>query len=79
MTGLCRGTENNNHSKFMNLISVSICVAFLEVVTRNGDKKNISYLSMGCGIFGRLTLLDNGVPLADVLELTRIAQQIRGR
>ena len=73
--------QNVPHSKFLDLISVSICMTFLDVATssREGAKKSISYLSMGCGIFGRLNLLDNEVPLADVLELTRTAQQIRGK
>lgn len=54
-------------------------MTFLDVATSSSDaKKSISYLSMGCGIFGRLNL-DNEVPLADVLELTRTAQQIKGR
>lgn len=66
-------------SKFLDLISVSICITFLDVATSSGANKSISYLSMGCGIFGRLNLLDNEVPLADVLELTRTAQQIRGK
>lgn len=65
-------------SKFLDLISVSICMTFLDVASSSGAKKSISYLSMGCGIFGRLNL-DNEVPLADVLELTRTAQQIKGR
>jgi hypothetical protein len=34
---------------------------------------------MGCGVFGRLTVLDNEVPFADVLELARTAQQIKGK
>ena len=69
---------NVTHSKFLNLIAVSICIMFLDVAaTRSSAKKNISYLSMGCGIFGRLNILDNEVPLADVLELTRTAQQIK--
>lgn len=72
-------TENGTHSKFLDLISVSICMTFLEVATSNGANKSISYLSMGCGIFGRLNLLDKEVPLADVLELTRTAQQIKGK
>lgn len=72
-------TENVIHSKFLDLISVSICMTFLDVATSSGAKKSISYLSMGCGIFGRLNLLDNEVPLADLLELTRTAQQIIGR
>lgn len=54
-------------------------MTFLDVATSSGAKKSISYLSMGCGIFGRLNLLDNEVPLADVLELARTAQQIRGK
>lgn len=58
---------------------MSICMTFLDVATSKSVKKSISYLSMGCGIFGRLNLLDNEVPLADVLELTRTAQQLRGR
>ncbi|KAL9619049.1 MAG: hypothetical protein Q9160_006304 [Pyrenula sp. 1 TL-2023] len=77
-------------SKFLTLISISICMAFLDIANSStnshsnpnphtkGPKRSISYLSMGCGIFGRLNL-DNEVPLADVLELTRTAQQIRGR
>ncbi len=72
-------TENVTHSKFLDLISVSLCMTFLDVATSSGAKKSISYLSMGCGIFGRLNLLDNEVPLADVLELTRTAQQIKGK
>ena len=70
-------TENVIHSKFLDLISVSICMTFLDVATSRGADKSISYLSMGCGIFGRLNLIDNEVPLADVLELTRTAQQIK--
>ena len=70
-------TENVTHSKFLDLISVSICMTFLDVATSSGADKSISYLSMGCGIFGRLNLIDNKVPLADVLELTRTAQQIQ--
>ncbi|MCJ1285674.1 hypothetical protein MMC26_005015 [Xylographa opegraphella] len=66
-------------SKFLDLISVSICMTFLDVATSSGAKKSISYLSMGCGIFGRLNLLDSEVPLADVLELTRTAQQMKGK
>ncbi|TVY85215.1 Terrein cluster-specific transcription factor terR [Lachnellula suecica] len=65
-------------SKFLDLISVSICMTFLDVASSTGAEKSISYLSMGCGIFGRLNL-ESEVPLADVLELTRIAQQIKGR
>jgi hypothetical protein len=53
-------------------------MTYLDVASSNGAEKSISYLSMGCGIFGRLNL-ENEVPLADVLELTRIAQQIKGR
>ena len=54
-------------------------MTFLDVATSSGAQKGISYLSMGCGIFGRLTLLDSEAPLADVLELTRTAQQIKGK
>lgn len=55
-------------------------MTFLDVATGSGaNNKSISYLSMGCGIFGRLNLIDNEVPLADVLELTRTAQQIKGK
>lgn len=54
-------------------------MTFLDVASSNGANKSISYLSMGCGIFGRLNLDNNEVPLADVLELTRTAQQIKGR
>lgn len=54
-------------------------MTFLDVATSSGAERSISYLSMGCGIFGRLNLLYNEVPLADVLELTRTAQQIRGK
>jgi len=68
---------NVTHSKFLDLISVSICIIFLDVATRSSAKKSISYLSMGCGIFGRLNILDNEVPLVDVLELTRTAQQMK--
>ena len=64
------------HSNFLTLISASICITFLDMVSSSGSKKSISYLSMGCGIFGRLSL-DKELPLADVLELTRIAQQMR--
>ncbi|MCJ1416210.1 hypothetical protein MMC32_002545 [Xylographa parallela] len=66
-------------SKFLDLISVSICMTFLDAATSRGAKQSISYLGMGCGIFGRLNLLDSEVPLADVLELTRTAQQIKGK
>lgn len=52
-------------------------MTFLDVATSERPKDSISYLSMGCGIYGRLNL-DNEVPLADVLELTRMAQQIKG-
>ena len=52
-------------------------MTFLDVASSSGAQKSISYLSMGCGIFGRLDLLDNEVPLADVLELTRAAQQLK--
>lgn len=65
-------------SKFLELISVSICMTYLDVACSNNAEKSISYLSMGCGIFGRLNL-ESEVPLADVLELTGIAQQIKGR
>lgn len=68
---------NVTYSKFLNLIAASICIIFLDVATRSSAKKSISYLSMGCGIFGRLNILDNEVPLADVLELTRTAQQMK--
>lgn len=46
-----------------------------------GDRvrESICHLSIGCGIFGRLSLIDNEVPLADVLESTRTAQQMKGR
>ncbi|KAH8593161.1 hypothetical protein B0O99DRAFT_628237 [Bisporella sp. PMI_857] len=64
--------------KFLNLIAVSICMTFLDVASSSGTGKSMSYLSIGCGIFGRLNL-ENEVPLADVLELTLIAQQIKGR
>ncbi|KAH8588738.1 hypothetical protein B0O99DRAFT_638470 [Bisporella sp. PMI_857] len=64
--------------KFLNLIAVSICMTFLDVASSSGTGKSMSYLSIGCGIFGRLNL-ENHVPLADVLELTLIAQQIKGR
>lgn len=74
-TGL-KQTDRVIHSKFLDLISVSICMTFLDVATSSGTKKSISYLSMGCGIFGRLNL-DNEVPLADVLELTRTAQLMK--
>ena len=67
------------HSKFLSLITASICMTFLDVATSSSAEKSISYLSMGCGIFGRLDILDNDVPLADVLELTRTAQQIKSR
>ena len=69
--------KNVTHSKFLNLIAASICIIFLDVVTRSSAKKSISYLSMGCGIFGRLNIIDNEVPLTDVLELTRTAQQMK--
>lgn len=65
------------HSRFLNLIAASICIIFLDVATRSSAKNSISYLSMGCGIFGRLNILDNEVPLADLLELTRTAQQMK--
>ena len=67
------------HSKFLDLIAVSVCIIFLDVATRSSAEKSISYLSMGCGIFGRLNILDNEIPLLDVLELTRTAQQIKRR
>ncbi|RQM04530.1 hypothetical protein DH86_00004444 [Scytalidium sp. 3C] len=66
-------------SKFLDLIASSICIIFLDVATRSTAEKSFSYLSMGCGIFGRLTVLDNEVPFADVLELARTAQQIKGK
>lgn len=65
-------------SKFLDLIASSICIIFLDVATRGTAEKSVSYLSMGCGVFGRLTVLDNEVPFADVLELARTAQQIKG-
>ena len=67
------------HSKFLDLISASICIIFLDVATRNTAEEGISYLGMGCGVFGRLTVLDNEVPFANVLELARTAQQIKGK
>lgn len=83
MTGMTAGVGTRQtglqlSSKFLDLIAVSICMNFLDVVSSSGTQKSIAYLSMGCGIFGRLNL-DNEVPLSDVLELTRIAQQIKGR
>jgi hypothetical protein len=53
-------------------------MTYLDVTCSNSAEKGLSYLSMGCGIFGKLNL-ENDVPLADVLELTGIAQQIKGR
>jgi hypothetical protein len=64
-------------SKIIDLISMSICMTYLDVTCSNSVEKSLSYLCMGCGIFGKLNL-DNEVPLADVLELTGIAQQIKG-
>lgn len=46
------------------------------MVSSSGSKKSLPYLSMGCGIFGRLSL-DNELPLEDVLELVRVARQSR--
>jgi len=66
-------------SKFLDLIASSICIIFLDVATRSTAEKSFSYLSMGCGVFGRLTVLDIEVPFADVLELARTAQQIKGK
>ena len=54
-------------------------MTFLDVVSWSGGRKSVSYLSMGCGIFGRLNLVDDEVPLAEVLELTRTAQSLRRR
>lgn len=54
-------------------------MTFLDVAISSGADKSISYLSMGCGIFGQLNLLDEEVPLADLLDLTRMAQQIKGK
>nr|ANM86370.1 putative C6 transcription factor [Cladonia uncialis subsp. uncialis]AUW31185.1 putative C6 transcription factor [Cladonia uncialis subsp. uncialis] len=68
---------NSAQVVFLNLIAASICIIFLDVATRSSAKNSISYLSMGCGIFGRLNILDNEVPLADLLELTRTAQQMK--
>ncbi|KAL3417086.1 integral membrane protein duf6 [Phlyctema vagabunda] len=65
-------------SKLLDLISVSLCMTFLDLASKSGTQKSIAYLSMGCGIFGRLHL-EHEVPLVDVLELTQIAQQIKGR
>lgn len=65
-------------SKFLDLIASSICVIFLDVATRGTTENSFLYLSMGCGVFGRLTVLDQEVPFADVLELARTAQQIKG-
>ena len=67
------------HSKFLDLISASICIIFLDVATKGTAEEGISYLSMGCGVFGRLTVLDSEVPFPDVLELARTAQQIKGK
>lgn len=64
---------------FSELLAVAICMTFLDVVSWSVGKKSISYLSMGCGIFGRLNLGDDGVPLAEVLELMRTAQLLRER
>ena len=74
---IIKGLRTNvTHSKFLDLIAVSIGIIFIDVATRSSAKKSVSYLSIGCGIFGRLNILDNEVPLVDVLELTRTAQQI---
>ena len=54
-------------------------MTFMDVVSWSSGKKSVSYLSMGCGVFGRLNLVDDEVPLADVLELTRTAQLLKGR
>lgn len=69
-------TKATIHSKFITLIALSICITFLDMVSSSGSKKSLPYLGMGCGIFGRLSL-ENELPLADVLELTRVAQQLR--
>ena len=76
--GLDRVTDSVIYSKFLELVSVSICMTFLDVASSSKANKSISYLSMGCGIFGRLNL-DKEMPLIDVLELTRTAQQIEAQ
>jgi hypothetical protein len=53
-------------------------MTFLDQASSSGIEKSMSYLSIGCGIFRRLNL-ENEVPLADVLELTLIAQEIKGK
>jgi len=62
-----------NCSKLLDLIAASIYIIYLDAACNNGAGKSISYLSMGCEIFGRLNL-ENNVLLADILELTWIAQ-----
>jgi len=56
-----------------------MCVATCSLVYATtqgpGDSRDLSYLATAAGFFGRMALGDLEVPLEDVTEIVRIAQQ----
>ena len=53
---------------------IAVRIIFLAVVLKWSNNDEISYLAIACGLFGRLSI-GFEVPLAEVVELSRIAQQ----
>ena len=55
---------------------VAVRIMFLAVILNWSDSDDILYLAMACGLFGRLSI-GSVVPLGEVIELSRAAQQLR--
>ncbi|KAH8821807.1 hypothetical protein F5884DRAFT_894535 [Xylogone sp. PMI_703] len=56
-----------------HLVSVATCIIFISIIKNPSKRKDLSYLGMATGFFGRLSLSAE-VPFEDVIELSRIAQ-----
>lgn len=65
-------------SRFINLAKRAICRIFLSILTDPSTRKDLPYMGMACGFFGKLAL-EESIPFAEVMELSRVAHRVTAK
>lgn len=71
----------NNFSRALyRLVCLASCLLAADTIRGPGDPKDLPYLATAAGFFGRMALAEIKVPLEDITEIVRTAQEsIKGK
>lgn len=61
---------------FYQLARVVCCNLAVTMITNGNNHKDLSYLSMAVGFFGRMAIGDIDGPQEEITEIVRIARQL---